>query len=419
MRFIDVFAGCGGLSLGLLKAGCEGLAAIEKNPMAFETLKHNLIDGQRYRFNWPSWLPKEAMSCEDFAEKFRPHIEELAGTIDLMVGGPPCQGFSTAGRRNPADPRNKMAEKYLELVKIIRPRYIVIENVSGFNSKFNKKKDQDSCGEKYINQSYADFISDELRELGYGVSRGKINCASFGVPQNRHRYLIICSRDDLGEDLFEKLSLFSSEFKKLKGLSTTRSVSVSEAIADLETRDKTLRLNTETSNKRFKEIRYKEPLIFSPYLKLMRDGHSSAPNSLRLPNHKLSTIVQFAKYRLASEPGRSLSKATRDELGLKKHAITVLSKDHPSPTITTLPDDIIHYSESRILTARETARIQSFPDWFDFKGKYTTGGKQRKFDCPRYTQIGNAVPPMLSEAIGLMLQMHAVGTVKKLNRLEV
>lgn len=408
MRFIDIFAGCGGLSLGLMKAGCQGVAAIEKNPMAFETLRHNLIDGQRYRFDWPDWLPREAMSCEQFLNDYRERLTALAGTIDLMVGGPPCQGFSLAGRRNPADPRNKMAEQYLELVKVVRPKFIVIENVSGFNSKFNETKHSESGDEKYFKKSYAEFISEELTRLGYFVSRGKLNCADFGVPQNRHRYFIICTQKENDENLFEKLAGFGADFRALKGLSSDKFVSVQEAIADLEIGDKKLVQNRDSNLRGFKEIEYQVPDILSPYLRLMRDGHECAPNSLRLPNHKVDTIVQFIKIRQASEPGKSLSKESREKLGLKKHAITVLAKNHPSPTITTLPDDIIHYSEARILTARETARIQSFPDWFEFTGKYTTGGKARKLDCPRYTQIGNAVPPLFSEAVGLMLREHVI-----------
>ncbi|QTT81995.1 DNA cytosine methyltransferase [Pseudomonas chlororaphis] len=407
MRFIDVFAGCGGLSLGLLNAGCHGVAAIEKNPMAFETLRHNLIDGKRFKFEWPDWLPRKAMTCEQFMDDYKSRISELAGTIDLMVGGPPCQGFSTAGRRNPADPRNKMAEQYLELVKIIRPNYIVIENVSGFNSRFNEEKKTSAADEKYIKRSYADYISEELSGLGYKVSRGKINCAVFGVPQNRYRYLIICAKEEVKENLFEELIKSACGFKKSKGLDFDRSVTVHDAIADLETTNKKLIPSTDSTMKRFWEIEYKAPDVLSPYLKVMREGCSGVPNSLRLPNHKPDTIVQFVKFRQASEPGKSLSKKARDLLGLKKHAITVLARNYPSPTITTLPDDIIHYSEPRILTARETARIQSFPDWFEFTGKYTTGGKSRKLDCPRYTQIGNAVPPLLSEAIGSMLLARA------------
>ena len=401
MRFIDVFAGCGGLSLGLLKAGCEGVAAIEKNPMAFKTLRHNLIDGGRYQFNWPQWLPVEAMSCEDFLEGYKDGISSLSGTIDLMVGGPPCQGFSSAGRRDPDDPRNKMAEEYLRLVKLIRPKYIVIENVSGFNSRFIKRGERLDGGR--ITGSYADFICGSLSELGYSVSRGKINCADFGVPQNRHRYLIVCSLVTV-EDLFVKLKRSSSRFKIIKGLGVNHVTSVREAILDLETKSKPLSDNLDSGIGGFRELSYRAPHVLSPYLKLMRDGCDSAPNSMRLPNHKASTISQFERIRQLSEPGRSLSKSARDTLGLKKHAITVLTASEASPTITTLPDDIIHYSENRILTARECARVQSFPDWFEFTGKYTTGGSARKVDCPRYTQIGNAVPPLLSEAIGNLLR---------------
>ncbi|WP_210015245.1 DNA cytosine methyltransferase [Pseudomonas palmensis] len=404
MKFIDVFAGCGGLSLGLLKAGFRGVAAIEKSPMAFETLRHNLVDGHRYQFEWPKWLPKQAMSCEDFLSTYSENIKDLRGKIDLMVGGPPCQGFSTAGRRNPADPRNKMAEQYLELVKIIRPTYLIIENVSGFNSKFSEKKRTDQENQKNFERSYADFICEELSTIGYSVSRGKLNCARFGVPQNRHRYLIICTLRNKEVNFFEELLGFSDQFKEQKKLPLLRPTSVQEAISDLETRDRKLVECVDSSMPGFLEAAYQAPQIYSPYLHLMREGFDAAPNSRRLPRHKPNTILQFSKIQRASEPGRSLSKKARDNLGLKKHAITVLTKSAPAPTITTLPDDIIHYSELRILTARETARIQSFPDWFEFVGKYTTGGKSRKLECPRYTQIGNAVPPLLGEAMGLLIK---------------
>jgi DNA (cytosine-5)-methyltransferase 1 len=404
MRFIDVFAGCGGLSLGLMKAGLQGVAAIEKNPMAFETLLHNLIDGVRYKFDWPDWLPKEAMSCEQLLTDFSSDLISLAGTIDVMVGGPPCQGFSLAGKRDSADPRNKMAEQYLELVKVIKPKFLVIENVSGFNSKFNEVAQGDA--DKYHTRSYAEYISDELTKIGYSVSRGKVNCANFGVPQNRHRYFIVCSLIKSKTNLFEKLLNYGEDFKAAKGFARGKTTSVHDAIADLETAGKELKDNTDSPVKGFKEIKYKLPDIVPPYLRLMNDGHLGAPNSLRLPKHKAETIFQFIRIRQASQPGKSLSKEIRNRLGLKKHALTVLSRNEPSPTITTLPDDIIHYSEPRILTARETARIQSFPDWFEFLGKYTTGGLARKLDCPRYTQIGNAVPPLVSEAIGMTLLDH-------------
>src|SRR5690606_22213764 len=102
-------------------------------------------------------------------------------------------------------------------------------------------------------------------------------------------------------------------------------------------------------------------------------------------------------------PGGSLSDKDKDLIGTKKHSICGLDQNKPSRTLTTLPDDILHYKEPRILTVRESARIQSFPDDYEFTGKYTTGGTSRTKKCPRYTQVGNAVPPLLGEAIGKVL----------------
>jgi len=403
MRFIDVFAGCGGLSLGLLQAGMSGVFAIEKNPMAFETLKHNLIDGNKFNFDWPEWLPRKAMSCEELLAEYSSQLENMAGSIDLLVGGPPCQGFSIAGRRNPSDPRNQMAEQYLKLVSILRPTYLVIENVSGFASKFNETKSRE-LDDRFSKTSYADFIVDSLENLGYSVSSGLVNCSDFGVPQNRRRYLIICSLKKLKVPLLEVLAGSSKDFLSAKKLHLDRPTSASEALSDLELVGKKLIPSLDGGRPGFLQIEYVEPDIKSNYQSLMRAGSDSPPNSLRLPKHAPNTIVNFKRIQLASTPGRSVSKVVREMLGIKKQAITVLGRNLPSPTVTTLPDDIIHYSEARILTVRESARLQSFPDWFEFLGKYTTGGERRRIDCPRYTQVGNAVPPLLSEAIALVIK---------------
>ncbi|MGF6515168.1 DNA (cytosine-5)-methyltransferase 1 [Pseudomonas sp. BT76 TE3572] len=403
MRFIDVFAGCGGLSLGLLQAGMSGVFAIEKNPMAFSTLQHNLINGKKFQFDWPEWLPQKAMSCEELLSEYSTELAEISGTIDLLVGGPPCQGFSTAGRRNPSDPRNQMAEQYLKLVSILRPTYLVIENVSGFASRFNETKNNE-LNDKFSKASYAEFIVDSLEGLGYSVSSGLVNCSNFGVPQNRHRYLIICSLKKLAEPLFDSLIGSSKQFLSSKKLNLDRPTSVFEALSDLEIGTKRLIPSVDGDRSGFAQIDYVEPDVKSNYLSLMRAGSDLAPNSLRLPRHAPDTIVNFKRIQIASIPGRSVSKSVRESLGIKKQAITVLGRNQPAPTVTTLPDDIIHYSEARILTVRESARLQSFPDWFEFLGKYTTGGARRKLDCPRYTQVGNAVPPLLSEAIAQVIK---------------
>ena len=109
--------------------------------------------------------------------------------------------------------------------------------------------------------------------------------------------------------------------------------------------------------------------------------------------------------------GKNIEREILLEAGVKKHYFAILDKDKPSRTISTLPDDILHYSEPRILTVRENARLQSFPDWFEFRGKYTTGGQRRKFECPRYTQVGNAVAPRFAEFLGQFL-MRLDQTVK-------
>jgi DNA (cytosine-5)-methyltransferase 1 len=103
-------------------------------------------------------------------------------------------------------------------------------------------------------------------------------------------------------------------------------------------------------------------------------------------------------------PNKSINDELRKKYNLKKHTVVPLCENSCTPTLTTLPDDYIHYCEPRILTVREYARVQSFPDSYEFKGKYTTGGERRKVDVPRYSQIGNAIPPLFAEQAGIILK---------------
>lgn len=412
LKFVDLFAGCGGLSLGLLEAGFEGVFAVEKSPLAFETLRHNLVDGQRHNFNWPGWLPKEAMTCEELVSKYGAELDAMRGTVDVVVGGPPCQGFSTAGRRDPSDPRNQMTEQYLALVDKLQPRYLVIENVAGYNMPFESEDGFEELVKDPEHETYADYVAGILSE-DYFPSRGLVNCAAFGVPQNRWRYLVICERKKegvppgvSGPNLLEKLHQSREHFLEAQGL-PKREITAKEAIEDLAIADRKLVDNQDSGIKGFKEAPYSVPLNQSRYVSLMRRGmQGQAPNSRRLPNHRPETIEYFRKVKDTCQPGRCMSDAERNELGRKKHSTTLLHPDLPAPTVTTLPDDILHYEEPRILTVRENARLQSFPDWFEFQGKYTTGGKKRKLECPRYTQVGNAVPPLLAKAIGAMITAY-------------
>lgn len=122
---IDLFAGCGGLSLGLYQAGWQGLFAIEKNAFAFETLKFNLIDNKNH-FDWPEWLPQKAHDINDVLKKNAKQLKALRGQVDLVAGGPPCQGFSMAGKRVEDDLRNQLVFSYIKFIKLVRPKMLLI-----------------------------------------------------------------------------------------------------------------------------------------------------------------------------------------------------------------------------------------------------------------------------------------------------
>lgn len=139
LNYIDIFAGCGGLSTGLFNAGWHGLFAVEKNADAFSTLKFNLIDTVPH-FVWPEWLSTEAHDINELISKNEDNLKALRGHVTLVAGGPPCQGFSMAGKRNANDQRNKLVESYIQFIKLVAPQVIIFENVHGFTVNFKDKK---------------------------------------------------------------------------------------------------------------------------------------------------------------------------------------------------------------------------------------------------------------------------------------
>jgi len=153
---------------------------------------------------------------------------------------------------------------------------------------------------------------------------------------------------------------------------------------------------------KFNEVAYDRPR--SRYQELMHADAGDRMDSMRLARHRAEVSERFGRIISECRQGVRMNDENRKSFGLKKHRIYPMSANVPAPTITTLPDDILHYSEPRILTVRECARLQSFPDWFRFTGKFTTGGERRAKECPRYTQVGNAVPPYLARAIGVALK---------------
>lgn len=387
--FIDAFAGCGGLSLGLMQAGLKGLFAIEQDAFAFTTISKNLMEtGGEYSFDWPRWLPKAAISIESLIEDYANELVALRGRIDILAGGPPCQGFSTAGRRRMNDPRNRLFKFYVELVRLIEPKIVLMENVRGFTMNFS--------GDEIVN-NYASELRGLLSER-YNVHERLMDVSKFGVPQQRTRYFLIALHPDL--DNIDPFKLIEERLPGfLRRLNIQAPVSSWSAISDLEAEAG----GTEPSNETAGFLQIRPTSHRTAYQKLMGVG-ASGMTDLRLARHAPEIKKRFAeiieKCHAEGRLNTTISAETRNYYGLKKHALRVLDPDRPAPTITSMPDDLLHYGEARTLTVRENARLQSFPDWFSFHGKYTTGGDRRRREVPRFTQVANAVPPMAARAIG-------------------
>lgn len=400
LSYIDLFAGCGGLSLGLFNTGYwKGTFAIEKSPDAFETLKHNLIEKQNH-FDWPTWLPKKNHDINEVIKEHSEQLKSLRGQVDMVAGGPPCQGFSTAGRRNEKDNRNKLIISYIKFIRLVQPKVIFFENVKGFTQQFDRNKIR--------GRVYSEYVQKELRKssavndfIGYDVFGKLVNFSEFGVPQKRTRFILVGIRKDVSKkqnpkSFFDLIEQNREAFLVNKGIGLTNTLE--DAISDL------LRINEIVSpdTKSFNAGLYNTPK--SEYQILMKGNISiKIPDSHRFAKHSAETVKKLKYILKFAEKNKTLSNELKEKFNLKKRTVIPLSGDSPTPTITTLPDDYIHYCEPRIFTVREYARIQSFNDWYEFKGKYTTGGKRRTQEVPRYSQIGNAIPPLFGEQAGMIL----------------
>lgn len=411
LSFIDLFSGCGGLSLGLSRAGLQGVFAVERDPMAFETFSDNFLGQRRVpitKFAWPKWLEQRAWPIDELLAKHRTELLQMQGEVDILGGGPPCQGFSFAGKRQESDPRNMLFQKYVQVVDAIRPKAIVLENVPGMQVAHRCKQGaKNECIRS--NESFYDKLKSSLEAIGYRVDGRIVDASTFGVPQKRSRLVVIGLRTELagklpgGIDRAFKL-LDEKRLKLLRDMGFHEGVvSAADAISDLLTRGKSRKVCLDPFSSGFEEIIYLGPR--TPYQEQMhKHCRDNEMDSMRLARHTKVVQERFGMILQECNRGVIMSKASRERFGLKKHRIHPMAATVPAPTITTLPDDVLHYEEPRILTVRESARLQSFPDWFRFKGKYTTGGPMRTKECPRYTQVGNAVPPFLGWAIGLAIR---------------
>lgn len=404
-QFIDLFAGCGGLSLGLMKAGLDGRFGVEREANAFATLSHNLITGkEELGYSWPEWLPQEALSVEDLLESYDGHLKAMRGAVDLLAGGPPCQGFSSIGRRQEDDPRNQAFRQYVKLVKLLRPTAVLIENVRGITMSFQSNGSASGKHTTAEKRPFSRIIKERLEEsdLGYRVWAKTLYARDFGVPQTRPRFILLgVLKDRLPEEELDPFQLLASKresFLNTRGLRSP--VTVQQALFDLErTPGRTVDC---AETPRFKQGKYGQQK--TAYQKLMHGNlNGQVADSHRFTNHRASTIEKFQWFLDNCDRGQILRQEDRGEYKNSKHTVYVLDPGKPAPTVTTLPDDMLHYSEPRILTVREMARLQSFPDSYEFRGKYTTGSTERVKECPRFTQVGNAVPPLLAEALGITI----------------
>lgn len=339
---LDLFAGCGGMSIGLENAGFKVIYANELNKEAAATYQHN--------------FPSVHLEVKDIRYVDANELSRRLGRpgVDVIASGVPCQGFSTAGKKNPRDKRNLLYREVLRFVGVFRPKIVVIENVMGMLSTSKGR--------------FVERIEAELRALGYHSRHGVLTASSYGVPQMRKRVFIMATSVAVPEE-----ELFPRP--------TGTRVSVSQALSDLAF----LGIGESAT-------KYRTPPR-SHYQELMRAKAVELYNHVS-PKHSLRVQKMFASIPQGHE---ARSVFGNDYSGKRSRC-----RLHPrkrSRTLTTLPEDCVHYSQNRIPTVREMARLQSFPDHFVFLGPRTTGGLQRKNQCPQYTQVGNAVPPLLAEAV--------------------
>jgi len=379
LNFIDLFSGAGGFTEGFLQASTSELA-------------FNLLGGSDHQINAEKtylgrFRDQLALDCfflcknirdEDFLDQLKVAIGR--NRVDIICGGPPCQGFSVFGKRNEEDPRNDLFRHYLKVIEALTPKYFIMENVKGLAVMYGGKTVQ------YIKDAVANIKG------GYKVNGPiLVNATQFGVPQSRERIIFIGSREDM------------PEVPVINPTHPGKPLTLQDAIGDLAF------LKAGESAQKY-DSKFN---AVSHYQLERRKGILHRPPSPCLYNHEAAkhseqTIQRFALIPVGS--GVKEMKSLLKEKGLEtaKRWCVRMRPDAPSYTMVTLPDDFIHYSRNRILTVREMARIQSFDDSFMFYGPKATGGggvgnKKRNQELPQYTQVGNAVPPLLAKGVALSL----------------
>ena len=406
---VDLFAGCGGLSLGLEQAGFHPVFVNELNKNAMESylLNRQKIEPRLRSLDFHEYDIKKIVTKNGALKKISDSLKKefdisiKDGELDLLVGGPPCQGFSGIGHRRSYSvdkeqlPSNHLFQDMAWVISKLRPKIFLFENVKGLLSA--KWTPTGTKGE-----IFEDVLQSFRSITGYRVSHALVLAKDYGAPQNRPRVLVVGVRNDINISAWEKID--SKVANGFLPKPTYDAPDLIDLLGDLV--DPNFKYGGATD-----KYLDKASNRYQKYLRTGIDG-KIAPKGAFLTeqeysNHSEKVIEKFT-YMLKNDG------AIPTHLQTKKFAQRLLparwGENGPSITATSLPDDYVHFSQARIPTVREWARLQGFPDWYQFAGSRTTGGLRRAgnpqegiFDreLPKYTQIGNAVPVYLAEQVGL------------------
>jgi DNA (cytosine-5)-methyltransferase 1 len=395
-------------------------------------------------------------ALSNVGERRRKHLN-----LDLLSGGPPCQSFSMAGRREKDNPRNSLPMHFVESAQLLTPKVVLLENVSGITRPFKDNASKEPT-HAWHNIAYEFYKS----KPGYVPICTLCEAQKYGIPQKRARFVMVALRKDIAKkainvlgddkhpawnDTIKALKNSIAHFTKIEqGLIPENDLDgykwiepkgdwpdalfplaedsyfVEHAIDDLAVGGDPERsacylkkLNSELLNLSNK------PALTGPLPNHEERNHSPRVKArfrlLRLLSKEksfstkdLNSLSDEQIEYLMSEPlifplgGKEFEEKIPTEnelielvnsLASKKHSQRGIREGDHAPAQLSIPDDYAHYSDDRTLTVREMARIQSFPDWFEFRGKVTTGGSMRAFEVPQYTQVGNAVPPLMAKQI--------------------
>lgn len=365
---VDYFTGPGGMAEGFSQAGFETILGIDFDENSAETFKNNHPESHYITADISQLDPNDVLGRLDYDK----------GEIDVVVGGPPCQGFSIAGDREKDDERNELFKDYARHVESLNPKFVLMENVPGMLSM------ETSEGEPVIEK-----IRERFSDIGYRTNYKVLKASNFGVPQNRRRVFVLGTRLDEGIINFpERTHVENGDDRKLTEVDSDieEAINVGDVLSDLpsiEAGEKDSDYSSEPKN---------------DYQERMR---SDIDESMNLKNHDAVNHRDHIIKRFDHIPqGGDMTDAPEEHQPSKVYSSRNrrLKENAPSYTVTShVLDELIHPWDNRSITVREAARLQSFPDDYVFTGERNLF--HGSDETSQYEQVGNAVPVLLAKSI--------------------